>query len=136
MRRSSKKKTATNLFPEIRAKSPYTFFAELVRVVDGDTIVLNADLGFYIKAQIKIRLADIDVPPINTKKGQAAKEGIAKMLSKNNLVVESRKRDKYGRYLAYIYYHRKYTRFEDILRHGRILNRQLLKYGLAKVYER
>ena len=33
-------------FIEIRAKTPFTYFAKLDRVIDGDTILVEFDLGF------------------------------------------------------------------------------------------
>ena len=36
--------------------------AEVVRVVDGDTVVLNCDLGFRLNIQIKARLYGINAP--------------------------------------------------------------------------
>ena len=135
-RRSSKKLEALSASPEIRVKTPYTFFARTVKIVDGDTIVLDADLGFYVKAQVKVRLAGINVPPLTTTKGKEAMEFLKSRLSyKNNLVIESRKKDKYGRYLAYIYYHRIHTKFEDIVRLGKVVNEELLIHGLAEKYE-
>ena len=133
--RNEQAKTDPNSSPEIRAKSPYTFYANFVRVVDGDTFVLDADLGFYIYAQVKVRLADIDVPPITTTIGKKAAQFIDARLSRCHLVIESRQKDKYGRYLAYIYYHRHYSKFEDILRFGKAINDELLKNKLAEKYK-
>ena len=135
-RRASKNMDTLSAAPELRVKTPYTFFAKTVKIIDGDTIVLDADLGFYVKAQVKVRLAGVNVPPLATAKGKEAMEFLKSRLSyKNNLVVESRKKDKYGRYLAYIYYHRIYTKFEDIVRLGKVVNEELLIHGLAEKYE-
>ena len=42
---------------------PYTYNCTLVRVVDGDTIVCNIDLGFdVVLSEQFIRLAGIDAP--------------------------------------------------------------------------
>ena len=121
-------------FIEIRARTPYTFFAELDRVVDGDTIVVNADLGFFIKLNVKLRLAGINAQPITTEEGKQAKSFIEKELKGCNLVIETRKKEKYGRYLAYIYYHSEKKDFEDILRYGKLLNEELVKNGFANRY--
>jgi len=119
---------------EIRAKSPSVFSAILEKVVDGDTVYLTADLGFYIKALVKVRLMGIDAPPLSSKKGTEAKKFVEEKLTGCRLVVETRKKEKYGRYLAYIYYNPEYTKFEDILRHGKLINEELVNEGLAKEY--
>ena len=43
----------------------YTYKAKLDRVVDGDTIDVNIDLGFDISVHKRVRLADIDTPESN-----------------------------------------------------------------------
>lgn len=118
--------------PEVRAKTPYTFLAKLVRVIDGDTLLLEADLGFYIKAQVRVRLASVNVPSKDRPKGKKAIKFLEWRLTKNHIVVESRSKEKYGRYLGYIYYHRSYTEFEDILRYGKVINEELIKNGLGE----
>ena len=42
----------------------YTYKAECVRVVDGDTMDFKVDVGFHMTACIRVRLADIDTPEI------------------------------------------------------------------------
>jgi len=132
IKKREKKGEQSSATPEVRAKTPYTFLAKLVRVIDGDTILLDADLGFYIKAQVRVRLASVNVPPANTPRGKKAIKFIEWRLTKNNIVVESRTKEKYGRYLGYVYYHRSYTEFEDILRYGRVINEELVKNKLGE----
>jgi len=119
--------------PEIRAKSPYTFYAKLDKVVDGDSLFLIADLGFYVSFHCKIRLSGIDSPPLAEPGGLEAKNFVERELRRANLIVESHTIDKYGRYLAYIYYHRNFTNFIDIVRDGKSINAELIKHGLAKM---
>jgi len=47
----------------------WTYNAHLVRVIDGDTYVLNIDLGFHIWIVEHIRLAGIDTPERGTPGG-------------------------------------------------------------------
>jgi endonuclease YncB( thermonuclease family) len=122
-------------FIEIRAKTPYNYFAKLEKVIDGDTLLLNVDCGFFIDHHTKVRLIGIDCPPIDTKKGREAAEFIEKELKKANILIETRKKEKYGRYLCYLYYHKEYSDFEDIIRHGKLLNEELVKAGLANRYD-
>jgi micrococcal nuclease len=122
-------------FIEIRARTTYTYFAKLVRVIDGDTILLNFDAGFFISFQSKVRLIGINAPEIDSEKGKEAVAFVEKELTGANLIVETRKKEKYGRYLAFIYYHKEYKDFEDIIRYGKLLNEELVKAGLANRYE-
>ena len=84
----------------------YNYRANLVRVIDGDTIVVKLDLGlkFHID-NFKIRLARINAPEMNTDEGKVAKQVICDMLNEKEIIVEtlSDKTDKYGRYLGEIY---------------------------------
>lgn len=43
-------------------KPAYTYAAQLVRAIDGDTVDLDVDLGFNVRAHVRIRLADINCP--------------------------------------------------------------------------
>lgn len=42
--------------------SPRSYPAQLVRVVDGDTVDLDVDLGFRVHARLRFRLKDINCP--------------------------------------------------------------------------
>jgi endonuclease YncB( thermonuclease family) len=121
-------------FVEIRARTPYTFFAKLERVIDGDTILINFDLGFFISIKEKVRLAGINAPEADTKKGKEATAFIEKELKDANLIVETRKKEKFGRFLGYVYYDKKHSDFEDIIRFGKLLNEELVKAGYANRY--
>lgn len=82
----------------------------LVRVVDGDTVVVRRDSG----ETIKVRLIGIDTPESvnpdtskNTESGKAASEYVKRELPVNQtyyLEYDEEKEDKYGRTLAYLWY--------------------------------
>ncbi len=84
----------------------YTYKAKLDRVVDGDTIDVNIDLGFDISVHKRVRLAGINAPESRTrnleekKKGLAAKARLIELLDKGSLVVESKELGKYGRVIG------------------------------------
>src|SRR4030042_6762685 len=103
-------------FIEIRARTPYTYFAKLESVIDGDTLLLNFDLGFFLNLKEKVRLIGINTPEIETKEGKEAIAFVEKELKDANLLVETRKKEKFGRYLAYVYYSTQYKDFEEIIR--------------------
>ena len=89
----------------------YTYNAQVVRVVDGDTIDAEIDLGFDIKIKKRIRLAGINAPEPRTrnlaekKQGLASKERLKHMLegSANEFELESKELGKYGRVLGKLY---------------------------------
>jgi endonuclease YncB( thermonuclease family) len=124
----------TPTFVEIRAKNQYTFSAKLDHVIDGDTLALIIDLGFYLTINAKIRLADIDCPETDSEKGKQAKAFVEQELSNAHLIIETRKKGRYGRILAYIYYSTQYDDFEGIIRNGKMINDELIKVGLAEPY--
>ena len=111
----------------------YTYKAELDRVIDGDTIDVNIDLGFDITVHKRIRLAGIDTPESRTrdleekKRGLASKARLIELLDKGNLVVESQEVDKYGRVLGILHMYP-----EDNLPFN--INETLVKEGYAVEY--
>lgn len=92
--------------------SMFTYNAELLNVVDGDTVDLKVDLGFDIYTKMRFRLLGVDTPEIRTKNleekewGLKAKEFVVQTFAENGnkCVVNTLKdaKEKYGRYLATI----------------------------------
>ena len=83
---------------------------EVVKVVDGDTVDLNIDLGFNLTKKERVSLAGIDTPESRTRDlkekelGIEAKEFLERRLSDGeNLKVKTEKDGKYGRMLGWIY---------------------------------
>jgi micrococcal nuclease len=88
----------------------YIYKAELIRVVDGDTVDLMIDLGFDTSRKERFRLYGIDAPEMNTLAGKAAKAWLWEALQPLEAIyvqtvqLETKaKRDKYGRFLAVLY---------------------------------
>jgi len=83
-----------------------TYLARVRRVVDGDTLVVMVDLGFAVEVGQTLRLRGIDAPELPTEAGARAREFVCEALSASErVVVTTRHRDKYGRWLADLYYH-------------------------------
>jgi len=93
----------------------YEFRANLVRVIDGDTVVFDIDLGFSIWMQKEsVRFAFIDTPEVRTRdliekaKGLAAKEFVQErcddLLAQGGHFSLKTYKDvgKYGRFIAEI----------------------------------
>lgn len=120
----------------IRKTEPcYRYRAELDRVVDGDTLDVLIDLGFYIKIKERVRLEGIDTPEIygvpqdseEYRRGMEAKEYVERRLNENNnmMIIKTRKLGKWRRWLAKVY----------LLDSGKTLNEELIEKGLAKRVE-
>ena len=88
----------------------YTYRAKLDRVIDGDTIDVNIDLGFDISVKKRVRFSGINTPESRTrdleekKLGLAAKDRVQSILDENtSFIVESKKIGKFGRVLGEIF---------------------------------
>jgi micrococcal nuclease len=111
--------------------SIYEYGAKVLRVIDGDTLDLEIDLGFEIRIRERIRLIGIDTP--ETYGAKASPEGkLATAFTKSwvdghaNFHLSSTKynqREKYGRVLGVLY------RDGDTVS----LNDALLNSGNAKI---
>lgn len=86
---------------------------KVTRVVDGDTIDVDLDLGFNISFSQRVRLAGIDTPESRTTDkiekalGIESKEFLKKLIESAALVVIKTEKpdssEKYGRILGWIY---------------------------------
>ena len=91
----------------------YEFKCKLVRVVDGDTVDIDIDLGFgvWLRKQ-RIRMYGIDTPESRTSDdvekiyGLAAKEFLVKWTNSGDLSLKTFKdgKGKYGRILGELWY--------------------------------
>ena len=88
----------------------YIYKAELIRVVDGDTVDLIIDLGFDTSRKERFRLYGIDAPEMNTQAGKNSKKWLWDALQPleaiyvQTIQLETKaKRDKYGRFLAVLF---------------------------------
>ena len=90
----------------------YEYKCKLVKVVDGDTIDIDIDLGFGVWLQKqRIRLYGIDTPESRTSDatekiyGMAAKEFLTKWTNSGGLTIKSHKdaKGKFGRILGEIW---------------------------------
>jgi micrococcal nuclease len=101
------------------------------RVIDGDTIDVDIDLGFWITVSYRVRLKDIDAAETRTKyleekaKGLAAKAWLEKELAREGeWIIETTKEDKYGRILGTLY----------LVGDPVTLNERMLNEGIAYPY--
>ena len=95
------------------ANKLYHYNAEVVRVVDGDTVDAFVDLGFDMPSKQRVRLYGINTPECRTRDlkekaaGLKAKERLKCLLreNKNKCIIETRldKKGKYGRVLGVLH---------------------------------
>lgn len=120
---------------------PYEYIAKVNKVVDGDTLEVDIDLGFnFIFFNQKVRLIGIDTPESRTSDkiekafGLASKEYVKKFIEECEwkVLIKTHKsdledidsREKFGRILGEVIHPKTKV----------ILNEELVKYGYAVKY--
>jgi micrococcal nuclease len=111
-------------------KDPYVYrIKSITKVVDGDTIDANIDLGFDISLTKRVRLAGIDTPESRTRNleekalGLESKEWLKKALEGAKEKPDST--EKYGRIIGHLFINDQETS----------LNNQMIAEGYALEYE-
>ena len=112
----------------------FFYKAEVIKIVDGDTVDLMVDLGFDIHHEIRVRLYGVNTPESRTSdseekiRGLAAKDFTMKWLKESEVLFVQTVKDKtekYGRILGKLYSDEKCTS---------CLNEELVKSGNAVEY--
>ena len=107
----------------------YEYSAKCIRVVDGDTIDCEIDLGFDISIRERVRFHGINAPESRTrdleekKRGLAAKDRVIEVMKENETFVLRTKYDRIGKYGRVI--------GDIILENGDCLNDVLVEEGHA-----
>jgi endonuclease YncB( thermonuclease family) len=87
----------------------YHYRCRVLRVVDGDTLDVEIDLGFRMTRQERIRLLGVNCPEMNTKEGVSAMYAARDWVNISNelpfvgnwpFVIHTSKGDSFGRWLA------------------------------------
>jgi micrococcal nuclease len=79
------------------APEPYAYRATVVRVIDGDTLVVHIDQGFHDwKHDQHLRLFGVDAPKLATAAGRAAADYVRRLLPAGAQVVVRPHRDVLG----------------------------------------
>lgn len=109
----------------------YEYTANVIRVIDGDTVEATVDLGFSTSFHNSFRLFGIDTPELNSHDenvrdlAKRAKNRLIELVEGKSVLVRTHKPDKYGRWLVEI-------KTPDISL-GTV-NSQLIAEGFAKPY--
>lgn len=108
----------------------YEYSAKIIKVIDGDTLDLDIDVGFSITVKQRVRLNGIDTPESRTKNKEEKVLGLkAKKIVEENvrgakdIIVRTYKDDKYGRLLV------------DLIADGINVNQLLINEGFAWKYD-
>jgi endonuclease YncB( thermonuclease family) len=114
---------------------PFIYRADVLRVVDGDTLLVRLDLGFQVLKDQRIRLAEIDTPSLKEDGGTEALEYVQTQMAKAKVVtIRTKKIDIHGRYVGYVFYSlNENDDWEKVFTRGQWLNQELLDLGLAKI---
>jgi len=116
-------------------KDPYIYRVRQVhKVVDGDTIDVDIDLGFDVSLAKRVRLAGIDTPESRTKDTYEKKLGLEskdwlkhRLEFAKDIIIKTELPDsteKYGRILGWLYINDEQTS----------LNEQMIQQGYAWSY--
>jgi micrococcal nuclease len=95
-------------------KDPYIYrIKQIIKVVDGDTIDADIDLGFDISLSKRIRLAAVDTPESRTSDANEKKYGLEskewlkhKVENAKNILIKTELPDsteKYGRIIGHLF---------------------------------
>jgi micrococcal nuclease len=106
---------------------PYIYRATLTRLIDGDTVVADVDLGWHVwRRDEHLRLAHINAPEMSVPAGEAALEYLTSIVAGDGkfrpvtLRTLKDRDDNYGRLLAELY-----------LDDGTYVNDEMLSSGYA-----
>jgi micrococcal nuclease len=90
----------------------FEYRARLIRVVDGDTIWADVDLGCDVHIRLSLRLEGLNTPELSEEGGMAARDRLTMLLGEASdsygfflLRTLKDRREKYGRYLASLWHY-------------------------------
>lgn len=113
--------------------SLHEYSCEVTRVIDGDTMEVEIDLGFNLTYNTTLRLLGVDTHELNGEEQEKALEekDFVKDWVKNqeSIVVRTIEHDSFGRWLAYV---KGRSSVED---KTRVLNKELLDNFEDVTYE-
>jgi micrococcal nuclease len=105
-------------------RDPYIYrIKQILKVVDGDTIDADIDLGFSISLEKRIRLAGVDTPESRTADANEKKYGLQskewlkhKVENAKNILIKTELPDsteKYGRIIGHLFINDQETSLND-----------------------
>lgn len=117
----------------------FQYEAQIKRVVDGDTLIVDIDLGFHVRIEETVRLARINTPDVVGFNSKGIDDPAAKYIFSHCppgsiVILGITRAEKYGRWLAEVWYKPGAFKREDILQSPLVLNDELVREGLALPY--
>lgn len=113
----------------------YKYKARVLKVVDGDTLDVEIDMGLEVYKRERLRLAGIDAPERYKLGGSEATQWLTRQLfERDDKILEgvcyitTRTKGKYGRYLAWIFLEPDFGEFT------KSLNTLMIEAGFAEHY--
>ncbi|MSR76947.1 MAG: DUF1016 family protein [Candidatus Omnitrophica bacterium] len=126
----------------------FTYEAEVLKVVDGDTLWLKIWLADDLWLKEKVRLRGINCPEMDTREGKDAKKFVESVIAssakQSRILIATTKPDKYDRYLTDVFLpismeqrarsieNKSLNSMPSALSSMLFLNNELLKHGLAE----
>lgn len=112
----------------------YLYGAEVLSVVDGDTLDLHIDLGFGVYRKLRARLANVDAPELSTEAGREARDFLAQeLMTATSCAVQTVRVDLHGRYVVHLFFARRRLGAAACFKSGTYLNDLLVQKKHAKV---
>jgi len=120
-----------------RKEEMYTYKADVIKIIDGDTIDVNIHLGFnVILYKQRIRLMGIDTPESRTRNLEEKERGLLSKAYVENkcpvgstIMIESLDRGKFGRILGNIW-----AANEEDAHADNTINKKMILEGFAVEY--
>lgn len=99
--------------------------AVIVRVIDGDTVIVDVDNGFWQTIRMSCRLFGINAPELNTEEGKASRLFLFNLLQVGtSVLIKSIQPDKYS------------GRFDGVIVSGGVdVNALMVERGFAQPYK-
>lgn len=110
-------------------KTTYDYEATVIRVIDGDTVECDVDMGLHIKSRARIRLQGINAPELHSnnederKRAEEARQYLVERLQDQKVWIFTYSEDSFGRWLGTIF-------TEDATN----INKEMVDKGLAAEY--
>lgn len=123
-----------------RGEQMFQYEARVLRIVDGDTLWLDVDLGFKVRMQTDVRLAHVNAPEVVNYTLDGITNPAIVYLNQcvpvgSVCIVDILRAEKYGRWLGVTRYLKGSTSRDEILRKRSNLNDELVNKGFAKIYK-